>query len=103
MLAHRNSDLIETLEYDNLILQAVTTMDSAPTHRVTRRPRPRGLSSARRPELDEAHAGVLDEETRDVRIDYRARPHLHVDQRGQYIPPKQRCTRGQVLVRGAAD
>ena len=52
-----NSDLVETLEFDNLIAQAVVTMDSAlQPHREPRRPCPRGLSRPRRQELDEAHA-----------------------------------------------
>ena len=52
-----NSDLIETLEFDNLIAQAVVTMDSArQPHRKPRRARARGLSRPRRQELDEAHA-----------------------------------------------
>ncbi len=52
-----NTDLIETLEYDNLIVQAVTTMDSAANRtEFARRPCARGLSRSRRQELDEAHA-----------------------------------------------
>ncbi len=52
-----NSDLIETLEFDNLIAQAVVTMDSArQPHRKPRRACARGLPRARRQELDEAHA-----------------------------------------------
>ena len=40
-----NSDLIETLEFDNLIEQAVVTMDSAAQpHRKPRRPCARGFS-----------------------------------------------------------
>ena len=40
-----NTDLIETLEFDNLIAQAVVTMESAAQpHRKPRRARPRGLS-----------------------------------------------------------
>ena len=39
-----NSDLVETLEFDNLIVQAVVTMDGAKNrHRVARGPCPRGL------------------------------------------------------------
>ena len=40
-----NSDLIETLEFDNLIAQAVVTMDAGvQPHRKPRRARARGLS-----------------------------------------------------------
>ena len=39
-----NSDLVETLEFDNLIVQAVVTMDGANNrHGITRRPCARGL------------------------------------------------------------
>ncbi len=52
-----NSDLIETLEFDNLITQAVVTMDSRPQPSgKPRRPCPRGLSQPRRQGLDEAYA-----------------------------------------------
>ena len=55
-----NTDLIETLEFDNLIAQAVVTMDSArEPHREPRRARARGLPGPRRRELDEAHAGLV--------------------------------------------
>ena len=54
-----NSDLIETLEFANLIEQAVVTMDSAANRtRKPRRPRARGFPGSRRPKLDEAHAGL---------------------------------------------
>ena len=54
-----NSDLVETLEFDNLIAQAVVTMDAArQPHGKPRRPCPRGFPGPRRRELDEAHAGL---------------------------------------------
>ena len=54
-----NSDLIETLELDNLMAQAVVTMDSARNRTESRgAPCARGLPRARRQELDEAHAVV---------------------------------------------
>ena len=44
-----NSDLIETLEFDNLIVQAVVTMDGAGMpHRIPRCPCPGRLSRPRR-------------------------------------------------------
>ena len=55
-----NSDLVETLELDNLIGQAVVTMNSAANRTESRgAPRPRGLPGPRRRELDEAHAGLV--------------------------------------------
>src|SRR4029450_11577524 len=78
-----NSDLIETLEFDNLIAQAVVPIDASThrpdpgaqirqsdragggdngfggePHRKPRRACARGFFRARRQELDEAHAGV---------------------------------------------
>ena len=52
-----NSDLVEALELENLLEQAVVTLHSArEPHREPRRARARGLPRARRPELAEAHA-----------------------------------------------
>ena len=52
-----NTDLLETLEFDNLIGQAVVTMEgAAQPPGIARRPCPRGFPRARRQELDEAHA-----------------------------------------------
>ena len=54
-----NTDLIETLEFDNLIGQAVVTMEgAAQPPGIPRRPCPRGFPRPRRQELDEAHAGL---------------------------------------------
>ena len=75
-----NSDLIETLEYDNLIVQAVTTMDSAENRtEFAGGARARGLSEPRRPELDEAHSVVHrpGEEDRPPRRPAGARLHAH--------------------------
>ena len=87
-----NTDLIETLEYDNLIVQAVTTMDSAlQPHRVARRARARGLSRARRQELDEAHAGLHRPATSGrVRLDDRPVHTYTLTNDVQYIEPKAR-------------
>ena len=44
-----NTDLVETLEYDNLIDQALVTIEgAAEPHGKPRRPRPRGLPRPRR-------------------------------------------------------
>ena len=50
-----NSDLIETLELDNLMYQAQATVDCAANRRrIPRRARPRGFPQARRRKMDEA-------------------------------------------------
>ena len=52
-----NTDLVEALELENLLEQAVVTLHSArEPHRKPRRACPRGLPRARRPELAQAHA-----------------------------------------------
>ena len=81
-----NSDLIETLEFDNLIVQAVGDDGfGGEPHRKPRRACARGFPRPRRQELDEAHAGV----------DRRARQHhdrlspgarLHDDERRSVHP-----------------
>ena len=53
-----NTDLVETLEFDNLIAQAAVTILSADTEGKPRRACARGLPQPRRRELDEAHAGL---------------------------------------------
>ena len=73
-----NSDLVEAMEFDNLIVQAVVTMDGAKNrNRVARRACPRGFQRARRQELDEAYAG--DDRPRVARCVDRLppRPQLH--------------------------
>ena len=98
-----NSDLIETLEYDNLIVQAVVTMEGAaqPAGK-PRRACARGLSQPRRRQLDEAHAGV--DRPGQADGDDRLPPgaHLHDDQRhrlyraegaGVLSPPRMRPRR----------
>ena len=77
-----NSDLVETLEFDNLIIQAVVTMDGAGNRtEMPRRPCPRGLPAARRRQLDEAHIGF--DRPRRTQGDDRlpAGAQLHHDQR----------------------
>ena len=55
-----NSDLMETLELDNLLSQAMVTMASAANRRkVARCARPGGFSGSRRREMDEAHSRLV--------------------------------------------
>ena len=87
-----NTDLIETLEFDNLIGQAVVTMESRRQPQgKPRRPCPRGLPGPRRQEMDEAHAG-LDGRRRPstVSIDYRPVHTYTMSNEIEYIEPKAR-------------
>ena len=84
-----NSDLVETLEFDNLIVQAMVTIDGGQPHRKPRRPCPRGFPRTRRQELDEAHAG-LDRRGGNTTIDYRPVHDYTMTNDVQYIPPKAR-------------
>ncbi len=77
-----NSDLVETLEYDNLIVQAVVTMEGAAEPAgEPRRARARGLSQARRRQLDEAHAGLDRHRQADGHDRLPAGARLHDEQR----------------------
>ena len=76
-----NSDLVETLELDNLIAQAVVTMDSAQNRTESRGSHAReDFPDARRPELDEAHARVVRSEDRQGHDRVPAGAHLHDDE-----------------------
>ena len=86
-----NTDLIETLELDNLLGQAVATIHSAVEPQgEPRRARARGLPGARRRELDEAHARRGSTSAAQVRLDYRP-VHLNtLTSDVEPIPPKAR-------------
>ena len=86
-----NSDLIETMEFDNLIVQAVVTMDSAVNRTESRGAHAREDFSAR----DDANwmkhtLASIDDHARTISIDYRPVHSYTMSNEVSYIEPKAR-------------
>jgi succinate dehydrogenase/fumarate reductase flavoprotein subunit len=86
-----NTDLMETLEFDNLIAQAVVTMDSALNRQESRGAHAREDFSERDDTNWMKHTlAWLDEKSSDVKIDYRPVHTYTMSNDIQYIEPKAR-------------
>ena len=86
-----NSDLVETLEFDNLIVQAVVTMDGAKNRTESRGAHAREDFSERDDKTWMKHTlATIDPAAKTVSIDYRPVHSYTMSNEMQYIEPKAR-------------
>ena len=86
-----NSDLVETMEFDNLIVQAVVTMDGAKNRTESRGAHAREDHTERDDKNWMKHTlATIDPEAKDVSIDYRPVHSYTMSNDMQYIEPKAR-------------
>ena len=86
-----NSDLVEALEFDNLIVQAVVTMDGASNRTESRGAHAREDYSERDDKNWMKHTlATIDPESKNVSIDYRPVHSYTMSNDMQYIEPKAR-------------
>ena len=86
-----NTDLVEALEWDNLIVQSVVTVESAANRKESRGSHAREDYSDRDDKNWMKHTlAWIDNENRTTMIDYRPVHEYTLSNEVAYIPPKER-------------